>query len=74
LEEAISQSERARKNLKKEMEQHKRDWLERNEIYQTIHNDISHVQENVRRVLDGKEPIKLEKPRFEPLALPSPKE
>jgi hypothetical protein len=69
LEEAISQSERARKNLKKEMEQHKRDWLERNEIYQTIHNDISHVQENVRRVLDGKEPIKLEKPRFEPLML-----
>jgi len=74
LEEAISQAERARKNLKKEMEQHKRDWLERNEIYQTIHRDVSHIQENVGRVLSGKEPIKLEKPRFEPLALPAPRE
>lgn len=74
LEEAISQAERARKNLRKEMEQHKRDWLERNEIYQTIHRDVSHIQENVGRVLNGREPIRLEKPKLEPLALPSPKE
>ncbi|HUB86243.1 MAG TPA: hypothetical protein VMB22_00010 [Verrucomicrobiae bacterium] len=74
LEEAISQAERAHKNLIKEVKQHIGDWKERHEIYQTIHYDISHIQENVGRVLSGKEPIKLEKPRFEPLALPSPRE
>jgi hypothetical protein len=69
LEEAISESERAHKNLVREIKQHVGDWKERHEIYQTIHYDVSHIQENVGRVLNGKEPIKLEKPRFEPLAL-----
>ncbi len=70
LEEAISHTERAHKNLLKEMEQHKKIWEERYELYQTIHYDISHVKNNITRVLDGDNPLKLEKPRFEPLALP----
>lgn len=70
LEEAISHTERARENLFKEMDQHKKIWEERYELYQTIHYDISHVKNNITRVLDGDNPIKLEKPRFEPLALP----
>jgi hypothetical protein len=70
LEEAISHSERAHKNLVKEIKQHIGDWKEREQIYQTIHHNVSHIQGNVSRVLSGKEPIKLEKPTFEPLALP----
>ncbi|OGI48692.1 MAG: hypothetical protein A2151_07340 [Candidatus Muproteobacteria bacterium RBG_16_65_34] len=70
LEEAISHTERAQKNLVKEMNQHRRDWEERHEVYQTIHYDVSHVQRNLARVLGDKDPLKLEKPKFEPLALP----
>lgn len=70
LEEAIGHAERAHRNLLKEMKQHANDWMERHEIYQTIHYDVSHVQKNIVRVLGGDEPLKLEKPRFEPLALP----
>jgi hypothetical protein len=73
LEEAISQTERAHQNLVKEIQQHIGGWRERHEVYETIRYDVSHIQQNVDRVLNGKEPIKLEKPRFEPLALPSPK-
>lgn len=70
LEEAISQAERAAKNLGKEVRQHFNDWKERHEIYQTIHYDASHIQTNVARVLRGDDPLKLERPRFAPLALP----
>lgn len=70
LEEAISHTERAHKNLVKEMEQHGRDWTERHKLYQTIHYDVSHVQKNIARVLGGDDPLRLEKPKFEPLALP----
>jgi uncharacterized protein YbaR (Trm112 family)/uncharacterized Zn finger protein (UPF0148 family) len=70
LEEAISHTEHAHKNLVREVKQHVGDWKERHEIYQTIHYDISHVQRNIERVLSGDEPLKLEKPKFEPLALP----
>ena len=70
LEEAISHTERAHKNLVKEIKQHMGDWKERYEIYQTIHYDVSHVQKNITRVLGGGDPLKLEKPKFEPLALP----
>jgi hypothetical protein len=70
LEEAISHAEQAHKNLLKEMKQHANDWKERHEIYQTIHYDISHVQKNIGRVLNGEEPLKLEKPKLEPLVLP----
>lgn len=70
LEEAIFHTERAHKNLLREMEQHKKIWEERHELYQTIHYDISHVQNNIARVLGGKTPFNLEKPKFEPLALP----
>jgi hypothetical protein len=72
LEEAISQAERAHKNLGREIKQHIGDWKERHEIYGTIHHDISHIEKNIGRVLDGKEPLKLEKPKFEPLALQLP--
>lgn len=70
LEEAISHTERAHKNLVREMKQHVGDWKDRHELYQTIHYDISHVQKNIDRVLGGDEPLKLEKPKLEPLALP----
>ena len=70
LEEAISHTERAHKNLIREMKQHVNDWKDRHELYQTIHYDVSHVQKNINRVLGGDEPLKLEKPKFEPLALP----
>ncbi len=69
LEEAISQTERAHRNLVKEIQQHIGGWRERHEVYETIRYDVSHIQQNVDRVLNGKEPLKLEKPRFEPLAL-----
>jgi hypothetical protein len=51
-------------------EEHLNDWKDRHELYQTIHYDVSHVQKNIDRVLGGDEPLKLEKPKFEPLALP----
>jgi hypothetical protein len=70
LEEAISHTERAHKNLVKEMKQHVNDWKDRHELYQTIHYDVSHIQKNIDRVLGGDEPLKLERPKFEPLALP----
>lgn len=70
LEEAISHTARAQKNLVKEVKQHLNDWKERHEVYQTIHYDVSHVQKNIDRVLGGDEPLKLEKPRLVPLALP----
>ena len=70
LEEAISHTERAHKNLVKEMKQHVGDWKDRHELYQTIHYDVSHVQKNINRVLGGDEPLKLEKLKLEPLALP----
>lgn len=71
LEEAISHTVRAHKNLLREVKQHVNDWNERNELYQTIHYDVSHVQKNIDRVLGGVEPLKLEKPKFAPLALPA---
>lgn len=73
LEEAITHTERAHRNLVKEIKQHIGDWKERHEVYQTIHYDVSHIQKNIALVLDGAKPLKLEKPRFEPLALPAPK-
>jgi len=69
LEEAISHTERAYKNLMREIKQHMGDWKERHEVYQTIHYDVSHVQKNIARVLGGDDPLKLEKPKFEALAL-----
>jgi hypothetical protein len=70
LEEAITHAERADRNLLREMKQHANDWRERHEIYQTIHYDVSHVQKNIGRVLSGNEPLKLDKPKLQPLALP----
>lgn len=73
LEEAITHTERAHRNLVKEIKQHIGDWKERHEVYQTIHYDVSHIQKNIVLVLNGADPLKLEKPKFEPLALPMAK-
>jgi len=70
LQEAISQSERAQENLVREMRQHANDWKARHQIYQTINCDITHIQKNIARVLANEEPLKLEKPAFEPLSQP----
>jgi hypothetical protein len=70
LEDAISQTERAHRNLIKEMKKHFVDWKKRHEIYETIQYDVSHVQDNIERVLGGEEPLMLEKPERTPLALP----
>lgn len=74
LEEAMTQTERAHKNLIKEIKQHVGDWKERHEIYETIRYDVSHIQTSIERVLNGEEPLRLEKPKFEPLALSAPRD
>jgi len=71
LEEAISHTERAHQDLLREIRQHIGDWKERHEIYGTIQNDVSHVRQNIGRVLDGDKPLDLEKLKVEPLALPA---
>ncbi len=71
LEEAIAQTVRAHKALLKEIRQHVGDWRLRHQIYQTISYDVSHIQTNIERVLQGKQPILLEKPALVPLALPA---
>jgi hypothetical protein len=71
VEEALSHTKRAQRNLKQEIKQHYKDWKERWEIYQTIDCDVSHVAQNVERVLSGNAPIALEKKiKREPLGLP----
>lgn len=71
LEEAIAQTMRAHRGLLKEIKQHVGDWKTRHQIYQTISYDISHIQTNIERVLQGKQPLLLEKPVLIPLALPA---
>lgn len=70
LEEAITHTTRAHKVLVKEIRQHVGDWKTRHLIYQTISYDISHIQTNIERVLQGKQPLLLDKPVLVPLALP----
>ena len=70
LEQAISHAEQAHKHLVKEVKRHFLDWKKRHELYQSIHYDVSHVRTNIARVLEGEDPLKLEKPKHEPLALP----
>src|SRR5258708_1635811 len=75
LVDAISHTERAHKKLFREIRQHRGDWENRSEIYQTIHYDVTHIQKNIGRVLEGQEPLKLEKQKFAALlALPSIRE
>ena len=70
LEQAIQRTEKAGKLLKKEVREHFSVWQERYELYQTIRWDISHVQTNIQRVLQGEKPLSLEKPKVERLPLP----
>jgi len=71
LEEAIAQTMQAHKGLLKEIKQHVGDWKTRHQIYQTISYDISHIQTNIERVLQGRQPLLLDKPVVVPLALPA---
>ena len=71
LEEAIAQTMRAHRALLKEIKQHVGDWKTRHQIYQTISYDISHIQTNIERVLEFKQPLLLQKPELIPLALPA---
>jgi hypothetical protein len=43
---------------------------ERHRIYQTINCNITHIQNNIARVLANEELLKLEQPAFAPLAFP----
>lgn len=52
------------------MKRHANDWRVRHQIYQTINCDVTHIQENIARVLANEEPLKLEKPVLEPLSPP----
>lgn len=70
LEQAIQKTRNVSKLLKKEVRDHFRTWQERYELYQTIHWDISHIQSNLTRVLQGEVPRSLEKPKIERLTLP----
>lgn len=70
MEEAISYTERAQENLLREIKAHTKEWKDRYQIYQTIHYDVSHVKANIARVINGDAPLKLERPKLEPLALP----
>ena len=71
LEEAIQQSDKARKLLVKEMRDHVHVWQDRNVIYQTIQWDVVSIQENVGRVLAGGSPQPLGMQRIERLQLPA---
>lgn len=46
------------------MTRHRKDWEERLEIYQTIHHDVSHINKNILRLLNGEEALPLEKPNL----------
>ena len=62
--EVISRAARAQANLRQEMTRHRKDWEERLEIYQTIHHDVSHINRNILRVLNGEDAVALEKPNI----------
>ena len=70
LEDAVQKTGKAQKLLEKEMKEHARLWRDRWEIYQTINWDISHVEQNIHRVLQGQTPKALSRITIEPLALP----
>jgi hypothetical protein len=71
LEEAIQQSDKARRLLAKEMRDHAHVWQERYTIYQTIGWDITTIQENVSRVLAGGKALPLGKQEVARLQLPA---
>jgi hypothetical protein len=70
LEDVVQKTGEAQKLLKKEMKEHAKVWRDRWEIYQTINWDISHVEQNIHRVLQGQTPKALSRVTVEPLALP----
>ena len=69
LEQVIQRTEKAAKLLKKEVREHISVWQERYELYQTIRWDISHVQTNIHRVLQGEKPLSLENPKVDRLPI-----
>ena len=61
IEDAISMTEQAKKNLIKEVKRHFDDWNARHKIYETILIDTKSIAENLSRVITGREPKRLEK-------------
>ncbi len=70
LEQTIQRTEKAAGLLKKEVKDHFRTWQERYELYQSIRWDVSHIQDNVTRVLQGEKVLPLVKVKVEKLPLP----
>jgi hypothetical protein len=56
--------------LRKEMKSLMKDWEKRWENYQIIHWNNGQIQSNINRVIGGGEPIEIEAPMIQPLALP----
>ena len=61
LEDAISMTEQAKKNLVKEVRRHFDDWNARHKIYETILVDTKSITENLERVLSGSTPKSLDR-------------
>lgn len=61
LEDAISMTEQAKKNLHKEVKRHFEDWNTRHKIYETILVDTKSITNNLERVLAGSSPRSIEK-------------
>jgi hypothetical protein len=72
IEEAIQRTSDLGKMLQGEFKAHVDAWKKRWEYYQTMHWDISQVQANLQRVLHGKEPKRIDRPKVSQLALPAP--
>jgi hypothetical protein len=70
LEQALHETGKAGKLLKREIKDHFSVWQKRYELYQTINWNMSHIQSNLTRVLQGESPASLVKPKLEPLLLP----
>jgi hypothetical protein len=69
LEEAISHTERAHKNLIREMKQHVNDWKDRHDLSNNSLRCIARSKEHQSRSR-RRRTLKLDKPKIEPLALP----
>jgi hypothetical protein len=71
LEQAIQKSTKLGVLLRKEVKAHLNTWQHRYELYLNIHWDISQIQTNVSRVLQGETVLQLEKPKLHTLSLPA---
>ncbi len=67
IEEVIQTATELQNMVKEEYDQHVRTWKKRLGHYQKIHWDTSQVQENIQRILHGKEPKAILPPKAPPL-------